>query len=411
MAGESAAEIARRQRERAEQLRRSAEAWERGAEGERLTGAELERLRAAGWTVFHDVRWPGRLRANIDHVAVGPQGVFVIDTKNWSGAIHVVDDVLYAGGRRREREVAAAAEAALAITQLLGGAAGTPVLCFVGAEPLGGWARDVMVSSTEELPARLRSQPPVLSPDAVRRIARVLNSQLVSASRSAPVSSGHRRPERMRPYPTRPALHRPRRRPGGIATPISRRLGRLVLGVVLLMVGSIVALSLIGWGLKAATSHPGSTVGDTESAGRDAGENLPVLGKPVHLPATTDHPAVVVKADKLVRLPATASVYPLPAGLHLIGVRYTIRNLGDRLWGLTPNYLQLSVLASNGQIAPHTPSTTVPGRRMLPAVFNLGPEKTRRGFVVFSVADGARPVRVSAALAYGSGGAATWLVP
>lgn len=33
MAGESAAEIARRQRERAEHLRRSAEAWERGAEG------------------------------------------------------------------------------------------------------------------------------------------------------------------------------------------------------------------------------------------------------------------------------------------------------------------------------------------------------------------------------------------
>lgn len=413
MAGESAEEMARRQRERAERLQRSAEAWEQGARGERLTGERLDQLRTAGWTLFHDVRWPGRARANIDHVAVGPQGVFVIDTKNWSGKIHIVSDVLYAGGWRREREVAAAAEAGLAVTQLLGGAAATPVLCFVGAEPLGGWARDVMVSSLEELPARLLSQPPVLTPDAVRRIARVLDSRLVSASKSARSSSASLRPRGVRPHPAPPSFprQRQRRRSTPIAIPLSRRLARLALGVVLMIGGSAVALSLIGSGIQAATSRLGATHGGPASTGVDAGANLPVLGKALRLSATTDHPAVVVRADKIVRLPSTASAYPLPAGLHLVGVRYAIRNLGDRLWGLTPNYLQLSMLASNGQIAPHAPSATVPGRRLLPAVFNLRPGKMRRGFVVFSIADGAKPVRISAGLAYGSGGTATWLVP
>jgi hypothetical protein len=191
---------------------------------------------------------------------------------------------------------------------------------------------------------------------------------------------------------------------------LSRRLARLVLGLVLLVVGSIVAIAAVGSGLEAA-SHLGSTVGGTGGPGPGAGGTLPVLGKAVQLPAAADHPAIVVRADKVVRLRSTASAHPLPAGLHLVGVRYSIQNLGDRLWGPTPNYLQLSLLTSDGLSAPRAASPAPRGRRLLPAVFNLGGGRTRRGFVVFSIRDGAKPVRVSAGLGYGAGGTATWLVP
>ena len=54
--------------------------WARGADGERATAALLERLPARKWVVLHDRRVPGS-RANIDHLVVGPTGVWVVDTK------------------------------------------------------------------------------------------------------------------------------------------------------------------------------------------------------------------------------------------------------------------------------------------------------------------------------------------
>src|SRR6476469_10354007 len=111
MAGESAREIARRRREKAERLTRVADAYEKGAEGERQTANALAMLPAAGWFVLHDVRWPGKRFANIDHVVIGPGGVFVIDSKAWSGRVEVRHDVLRQNGRSREAAVAAAAEA------------------------------------------------------------------------------------------------------------------------------------------------------------------------------------------------------------------------------------------------------------------------------------------------------------
>ena len=162
MAGESARESARRQREKADRLRRSAELYERGAEGEQATAEALSDLPGESWHVFHDVRWPGRRYANLDHIAVGPPGVFVIDSKNWSGAITVRDDVLRQNGRARVTAVAGAAEAGLAVSSLvpmLRPELVRPVLCFVRDEPLTGWARDVMVCSTANVAAML------LSPD------------------------------------------------------------------------------------------------------------------------------------------------------------------------------------------------------------------------------------------------------
>ena len=54
--------------------------WWRGAVGEKATACALDRLPARRWVVLHDLRIPGS-RANIDHLVIGPKGVWVVDTK------------------------------------------------------------------------------------------------------------------------------------------------------------------------------------------------------------------------------------------------------------------------------------------------------------------------------------------
>lgn len=50
--------------------------------GERMVGEHLDALKGQGWRIFHDV--PGNANGhkfNLDHVAVGPTGVYVVETK------------------------------------------------------------------------------------------------------------------------------------------------------------------------------------------------------------------------------------------------------------------------------------------------------------------------------------------
>ena len=174
MAGESAADLARRQREKAARLLWSAQQYERGAEGERVTADLLARLPGSEWTIFNDLHWPGRPRANIDHVAVGPQGLFVIDTKNWSGTPSLRGDQLRVGSHRADLAVAAADEAAIAVFGCSPAAVPghlKPVLCFVGDEPFTGRAYDVRVCTTASLLELMTKGPRLLDADQVRRVS------------------------------------------------------------------------------------------------------------------------------------------------------------------------------------------------------------------------------------------------
>jgi hypothetical protein len=160
MAGESARDVAARSRAKAERLMRRAEMFERGAVGEERTAARLMDL-PTEWTALHDVRWPGRRFANIDHIVIGPAGIFVVDSKNWSGSITVSGGVLRQNGRSREQAVAGCADSALAVSERAGPYARYffPVLCFVRDDNLGGWARDVMICSTANVSQMLLSRP------------------------------------------------------------------------------------------------------------------------------------------------------------------------------------------------------------------------------------------------------------
>jgi hypothetical protein len=60
--------------------------WLQGAKGEQLTARALRPLEREGWRIFHDLQVPGSA-ANIDHLLVGPGGVWVIDSKLWTGQL------------------------------------------------------------------------------------------------------------------------------------------------------------------------------------------------------------------------------------------------------------------------------------------------------------------------------------
>lgn len=186
-AGGSASNEAQRVRERAARLQRRAEMFDKGADGEARTARALSRL-GRDWVVLHDVQWPGRRLANIDHVVVGPGGIFVIDTKNWAGRLTVEGDVLRQDGRSRERTVAAAADAALAVAELAPAYASLvrPVLCFAREDKLSGSMREVMICSTSNVRRMLTSRPPVLDRARVKDVATRLDRQLWSATEPTP---------------------------------------------------------------------------------------------------------------------------------------------------------------------------------------------------------------------------------
>ena len=67
-----------------------------GLDGERAVGQFLESLRTKGYKVFHDI--PGN-NFNIDHVLIGPAGVFAIETKTYSKPLRGSPKVVCEGAR------------------------------------------------------------------------------------------------------------------------------------------------------------------------------------------------------------------------------------------------------------------------------------------------------------------------
>ncbi|MEY9950976.1 UvrD-helicase domain-containing protein [Leifsonia sp. EB34] len=65
--------------------RQDAERWMIAHRTEKQVAVSLAPLTAAGYVLVHDRGWPGsRSRAQIDHVVVGPGGLFIVDTKAWA---------------------------------------------------------------------------------------------------------------------------------------------------------------------------------------------------------------------------------------------------------------------------------------------------------------------------------------
>ena len=77
-------------------VRRRLGALRLGLAGEKVVGQLLETLRTQGCQVFHDIPGEG---FNVDHVVVGPQGVFAIETKTFSKPARGESKVTYDGDK------------------------------------------------------------------------------------------------------------------------------------------------------------------------------------------------------------------------------------------------------------------------------------------------------------------------
>lgn len=128
-AGGSAAERAQRNRDKADRLRQQAEQWERGSHGEQIVGDILSTL-SSDFVVLHDIDIPGS-NANVDHLVIGPTGVFAIDSKNWNATLTAGKGTLWRGRFPIRKECATASWEASEIADVLGHAV-RPLLCFVG---------------------------------------------------------------------------------------------------------------------------------------------------------------------------------------------------------------------------------------------------------------------------------------
>lgn len=164
-------------------------AWATGADGEARTARFLEPLRAEGFAVLHDRRIPGS-RANIDHIVIGPPGVFVVETKSFGGQLKVRGHEVYVAGRRKTAMVEEAKREALAVQVALApelealGIGVVPVICVHRAALpwFGGQAGGVRIVSGKDLVKRLRKADPVLPADTVDRLAKAAASRLRPAA-------------------------------------------------------------------------------------------------------------------------------------------------------------------------------------------------------------------------------------
>lgn len=154
----------------------------KGARGEEMTASELARL-PCEWTVFNGVMLPDK--CDVDHIAVGPQGVFVIETKHWRGSISVQNGEILAEGRviRKSpiiqlRHLLARLTAAIPLNpESVHG-----VLCFAGHQFAEGAVKsdELTVCSHIGLPETLTAGPAVLDAAARNRIVSQLGALTIT---------------------------------------------------------------------------------------------------------------------------------------------------------------------------------------------------------------------------------------
>lgn len=171
----------------------STTAWATGARGEERLGYRLNELASEALRVLHDRRIPGS-RANIDHLAVAPTGVYVIDAKKYKGRPQLKIEGGFLRPRVEKllvgtRDCTKLVDGLLKQVEIVRGIVGEDVaihgvLCFVEADwPLIGGSfatRGVEALWPKRLCSKLKADGP-LPIETVTEIHRRLASSLHSA--------------------------------------------------------------------------------------------------------------------------------------------------------------------------------------------------------------------------------------
>ena len=174
---------------------------------ELATTRALEGLPSGAWRELYEVRFESRHLTNVDHVVVGRTGMFVIDSRDWSGQIEVGPEALVQDGMNREGTLARLTNVATAIAEELPDVDRrhvVPVLCFDHDEPVSAWVGGVLVCTTANLVDLLVEQPRVFGAHQVDDVFNRLTWLLPLATYrvgtpSGPSRAGHRREGRSRP--------------------------------------------------------------------------------------------------------------------------------------------------------------------------------------------------------------------
>jgi len=150
-----------------------------GLDGEKAVGQFLERLRESGYQVFHDVVGDD---FNVDHVIIGPAGVFTIETKTISKPIRGETKIQFDGehlqinGLTMDRNPVNQAKAQASwLKKILQETTEKeykvrPVVLFPGwyIEQKPGSSRDLWVLEPKALPTFLENAPKILSAEEIK---------------------------------------------------------------------------------------------------------------------------------------------------------------------------------------------------------------------------------------------------
>jgi hypothetical protein len=157
--------------------------WARKAENEERARRLDSLLAGSGVRLLSDRRVPGA-RATIDHLAIGPRGVTVIDAVDDTGKVRVVDGRLHVDDEDRTVLIRSVQRQVEVIRLGLAASPSVPVsgaICWV--EP-GGLPRvrklavgGILIDGPHDLAEELR-RPGRLTPRRVRHLASVLDRRL-----------------------------------------------------------------------------------------------------------------------------------------------------------------------------------------------------------------------------------------
>lgn len=164
-----------------------------GRDGERAVGQFLERFRMDGFQIFHDVVTND---ANIDHVLIGPRGIFTIETKTLSkpvrGECRIVanHEGVTANGLKLDRNPVIQAKAQAAWLKHYFGDADfkvsvQPVVVFPGwfVEPVDFNAIGAWVLEPKALPAFIERRAEVISESDVSSLSLALANYIRSQAK------------------------------------------------------------------------------------------------------------------------------------------------------------------------------------------------------------------------------------
>ncbi|MDQ0680629.1 hypothetical protein QFZ30_004011 [Arthrobacter pascens] len=220
-----AAERVARLKRRLDQAERDTKPWDSAAVGEREVADRLSQLIPHGWYLLHDVHWPGRPKANLDHVLVGPGGVVVVDAKNWTGEVRVSSGVLWQGRYSRTQSVEGALAQCAAVTSVLAPPHrrfARPLICMATQPDLFGiTSSDVAVAGTDRVVDVVLALPEVLDQQTVVGLYAQLGEQLTQeqddrmpVARPAVVKPAVGRPDKRVPVQGAPGVKSPAARSG-----------------------------------------------------------------------------------------------------------------------------------------------------------------------------------------------------